>query len=216
MENNIPPDSLQLRNEWFAEKQNHHRGSGDLLLLTRGSAIFKTPVISASKTESYRERSSTSLCVFHYPQRTHRHLRELLIPRPNQPSQAIYHPHLRPLHLSSLDRISNGQEMFIFAHYSHHHSPSTNANSTPPNPYVILGPSDFIACTPVSCRPCTAALSHQPLTASRKGPFGGSKHPTFPHTLRSIATLIWKQIPSKSSSVNVNMRVCQSILVRRK
>lgn len=81
MKNNIPPDSLQLRNEWFAEKQNHHRGSGDLLLLTQGSAIFKTPVISASKTESYRVRSSTSLCVFHYPQRTHRHLRELLIVR---------------------------------------------------------------------------------------------------------------------------------------
>lgn len=52
-------------------------------------------------------------------------------PRPNQPSQAIYHPHLRPLHLSSLDRISNGQEMFIFIHYSHHHCPSNNADSTP-------------------------------------------------------------------------------------
>lgn len=53
----FPPDSLQLRNECSAEKQNHHRGSGELLLLTRESAIFKTPVISASKTESYRERS---------------------------------------------------------------------------------------------------------------------------------------------------------------
>lgn len=53
----FPPDSLQLRNECSAEKQNHHRGSGELLLLTRESAIFKTPVISASKTESYQERS---------------------------------------------------------------------------------------------------------------------------------------------------------------
>lgn len=36
---------------------------------------------------------------------------------------------------------------------------------------MIPGPSDLIACTPVSCRPCTAALSHQPLTASSTTPF---------------------------------------------
>lgn len=41
----------------------------------------------------------------------------------------------------------------------------------PPTLMWYLGPSDLIACTPVSCRLCTAALSHQPLTATSTTPF---------------------------------------------